>query len=125
MKKPTDSELAILHALWDHGPATVAEVIGTVGGKKPMGYTTALKFLQIMHEKGLVKRDESRRQHVYRAALPPGRMRKALVGDLIDRAFGGSAAQMVLHALGARKVGEAEIAEIREMLDAMAKGGEE
>ena len=117
--KPTASELAILNVLWDRGPGTVREIHAECGG----GYTTVLKMLQIMTEKGLVKRDESDRAHIYRPALERKVTQNQLVGDLLDRVFGGSASQLVLRALSEHKASKKEIAEIRKMLDRMEKHG--
>jgi predicted transcriptional regulator len=115
--KPTSSELAILNVLWKLGSGTVREIHAECGG----GYTTVLKMLQIMTEKGLVERNESERAHVYRPALEQKTTQTQLVGDLLDRVFGGSASQLVLHALSERKASKKEIAEIREMLDRLEK----
>ena len=114
-RKPTDAELAILRVLWTRGPSTVREVFDALGGEG--AYTTALKLLQIMTEKGLVRRDESERTHVYTAALSQDQTQQQIVGDLLDRVFDGSAAKLVLQALEARKASPGEIAEIRTLLD--------
>jgi len=114
-RKPTDAELAILAILWKRGPSTVRDVADGLG--RDTGYTTALKLLQIMTEKGLVARDESARTHVYEAAVSADETQRHLVSDLLDRAFNGSAAQLVLQALAARKASPAELAAIRRMLD--------
>jgi predicted transcriptional regulator len=120
--RPTDAELGILRVLWDHGPATVRDVQSVLSKrqKKP-GYTTVLKLLQIMAEKGLVERDESSRSHVYRARLPAEQTQRQLVGDLLERAFGGSARKLVMQALAAKKTSAAELAEIRWLLDQLEK----
>jgi predicted transcriptional regulator len=114
-KKPTDAELAILRVLWARGPSTVRQVAEALG--KDTGYTTALKLLQIMTEKQLVVRDESERTHVYAAASTEDQTQRQLVSDLVDRAFGGSAAKLVLQALAAKKATPAELAEIRKLID--------
>lgn len=114
-KKPTDAELAILRVLWARGPSTVRQVAEALG--KDTGYTTALKLLQIMTEKQLVVRDESERTHVYAAASTEDQTQRQLVSDLVDRAFGGSAAKLVLQALAAKKTTPEELAEIRRLLD--------
>jgi BlaI family penicillinase repressor len=114
---PTDAELEILGVLWARGPSTVREVQEELGSRREVGYTTALKLLQIMHEKGLVRRDESARTHVYEAAVAQERTQNALVGDLLDRAFGGSASALVLGALAAKPASREELAEIRRLLD--------
>ena len=116
--KPTASELAILNVLWRRKSGTVREIHSDCGG----GYTTVLKMLQIMTDKGLVERDEAERAHVYRASLQREETQGQLVGDLLDRVFGGSAAQMVMQALSGRKASRDEIAQIRQMLDRMEGG---
>ncbi len=115
--RPTDAELAILRVLWEHGPCTVRRVQESLGRDKPTGYTTALKLLQIMTEKGLVLRDESRRSHVYRARSSEEHTQRQLVGDLIRRAFGGSARKLVVQALASKEASAEELAEIRQLLD--------
>jgi BlaI family penicillinase repressor len=114
---PTDAELEILGILWDRGPSTVRSVHDVLNARKPVGYTTALKFLQIMHEKGLVRRDERTRTHVYEATVARQQTQSALVNDLADRAFGGSASALVLGALTAKPASADEMAEIRRLLD--------
>jgi predicted transcriptional regulator len=114
-KKPTDGELAILRVLWERGPSTVRQVAEALG--KETGYTTALKLLQIMTEKRLVVRDETERTHVYAAAYTEDQTQRQLVTDLVERAFGGSAAKLVLQALAATKASPEEMAEIRKLLD--------
>ena len=115
--KPTDAELAILHALWDLGPSTVRAVQERLAADRPTGYTTVLKLLQIMTEKGLVVRDTSQRTHVYRASRSAQQTQRQLVGDLLARAFDGSAARLVMQALATRPASRAELDEIRELLD--------
>jgi len=115
--RPTDAELALLRVLWTRGPSTVRQVHEVVSAKRPTGYTTVLKVLQIMTEKGLVERDERARTHVYRAKLSAAETQRQLVGDLVDRAFGGSAAALVMQALAARRATPEELAEIRRLLD--------
>ena len=119
LPKPTDAELAILRVLWERGPSTVREVTDAVQEERGTGYTTALKLMQIMTDKGLVQRDDSNRSHVYEAVVPAEVTQRQLVGDLLDRAFGGSAQQLVLQALSGRKASRADLAEIRKLLDAM------
>jgi BlaI family transcriptional regulator, penicillinase repressor len=114
---PTAAELEILAVLWERGPSTVREVQEALNARKAVGYTKALKLLQIMFEKGLVQRDESARTHVYAAALDREPTQNALVKDLAERAFGGSASALVLGALSAQPASRAELAEIRRMLD--------
>jgi len=121
--RPTPAELLILRVLWKQGPSTVREVHERLEHERPTGYTTALKLLQIMTEKGLVQRDETSRAHVYAARAPEDQTQQQLVRDLLDRAFGGSATKLVMHALSARKASREELARIREMLDRL-EGGE-
>lgn len=111
---PTDAELAILRVLWAHGPSTVREVQEHLDTEQ--GYTTVLKHLQIMHDKALVTRDESGRAHVYASAVAESDTQRRLVDDLLDRAFGGSAQQLVMRALSAGDVTEDELDQIRDLL---------
>lgn len=115
--KPTDAELAILRVLWERGPSTVRQVQQVLDRVRPTGYTTVLKFLQIMIDKGLARRDETGRSHVYRARLSQDETQRQLVGDLLDRAFAGSSARLVMQALSSRKASADELAEIRRLLD--------
>lgn len=115
--KPTDAELGILRVLWQIGPATVRDVHARLAAERNTGYTTVLKLLQIMTEKGLVQRDETGRAHVYRAAHSEEQSQRHLLRDLADRAFGGSTQKLVLQALSARPASPEELAEIRRMLD--------
>lgn len=115
--RPTPAELEILTVLWERGPSTVRSVQERLGQQRATGYTTVLKLLQIMTDKGLVQRDEQSRAHVYSARLPEQQTRRQLVHDLVDRAFGGSASQLVLHALSGRKATPEELAHIRALLD--------
>lgn len=117
LPRPTDAELAILRVLWRRGPSTVRQVLEELGGET--GYTTVLKLMQIMTEKGLVTRDESERTHVYEARLPEEETQKQLVTDLLERAFSGSATKLVMQALSARKASAKELAQIRALLDEM------
>jgi BlaI family transcriptional regulator, penicillinase repressor len=119
-RRPTDAELAILRVLWTHGPNTVRRIAEILG--RESGYTTVLKLLQIMTEKRLVVRDESERTHVYAAASTEDQTQRQLVADLLDRAFDGSAAKLVLQALSSRKTSRAELDEIRKLLDARSGG---
>lgn len=121
LPKPTDAELAILRVLWERGPSTVREVTDAIQEERGTGYTTALKLMQIMTDKGLVQRDDSNRSHVYEAVVPAEETQRQLVGDLLERAFGGSAQQLVLQALSGRKASRADLAEIRKLLDEMEK----
>ena len=115
--KPTSTELEILRVLWERGPSTVREVHDVLAQAKPMGYTTVLKLLQIMTAKGSVTRNEDTRAHVYEARQPAENTKRQLVGDLLQRAFGGSASQLMMHALTGKKASREEIEEIRRMLD--------
>lgn len=120
--KPTPAELEILRVLWSRGPSTVREVHEALGDRDT-GYTTALKLLQIMADKGLVARDETARAHVYAARVEEADTQRQLVRELLDRAFGGSAAKLVMQALAARRASPEEIAGIRQMLDEMESAG--
>lgn len=118
--RPTGAELAILQVLWEHGPATVRQVheaIAEKAGDKATGYTTTLKLMQIMAEKGIVSRDETSRTHIYAARLPQQHTQRQLVGDLITKAFGGSAARLVMHALSTHPASKEELAEIRRLIE--------
>lgn len=121
--RPTDAELGILRVLWQRGPSTVREVQAELERATPTGYTTVLKQLQIMTDKGLTVRDEATRAHVYRAREPQADVQEHLVGDLVDRAFDGSASQLVLRALSARPASSVELAEIKKLL-AELEGGQ-
>jgi predicted transcriptional regulator len=114
-RRPTDAELAILRVLWMRGPSTVRDVFDALGGEG--AYTTVLKLLQIMTDKGLVRRDDTERTHVYEAAYSEDQTQKQLVIDLLARVFDGSAAKLVLQALEAGRTTPGELAEIRELLD--------
>lgn len=113
--RPTDGELAILNVLWQRGPCTVRQVQEQL--PQGTGYTTVLKLMQIMTEKGLLTRDESQRSHVYQARHKQGQMQRRLVKDLMDRAFTGAADKLVQHAIAARRLTPEELAEIRKLLD--------
>ena len=115
--KPTDAELAILNVLWERGASTVRDVHEELSRTQATGYTTVLKLLQIMTEKGLVVRDESQRAHIYEARYSEQRTQRQLLGDLLDRAFGGSPAKLVMQALSGRKTSAEELSAIRELLD--------
>jgi predicted transcriptional regulator len=117
LPRPTDAELAILRILWERGPSTVRQVHEALSAERPSGYTTALKLLQIMTDKGLVRRDESDRTHDYTARLSEEQTQRQLDGDLLDRAFGGSAMKLVMQALSTRKASPEELAQIRALLD--------
>jgi predicted transcriptional regulator len=120
--RPTDAELEILTVLWSRGASTVRDVHEAIAQRKPTQYTTVLKMLQIMAEKGLVRRDERQRAHVYQASRPREWTQSQLAGDLLQRAFGGSSKGLLMGALSARKASPEELAEIRRMLDDYEKG---
>jgi len=115
--RPTESELEILQALWAKGLATVREVHEDLAKTKDVGYTTTLKLMQIMHEKGLVKRDDSMRTHVYQAAVNKENTQKHLLSKMIDSLFGGSSTQLVIQALGENKASPEELEKIQALLD--------
>lgn len=121
LPKPTDAELAILRVLWERGPSTVRQVREVLDRARPTGYTTVLKMLQIMTEKGLVQRNASARTHVYQSRLSEGETQRQLVTDLLDRAFGGSAAKLVMQALASKKASPDELREIRALLELRRK----
>jgi BlaI family penicillinase repressor len=120
--RPTDSELEILTVLWSRGPSTVREVHETIAARKPTQYTTVLKLMQIMAEKGLARRDEKQRAHIYSAARPREWTQRQLAGDLLQRAFNGSAQSLMMGALSARKASKEELSELRRLLDEYEKG---
>ncbi len=119
LPRPTESELAILRILWRLGPGTVRQVVEA--SAPGTGYTTILKLLQIMTEKGLVERDDSERTHVFSPAQPEETTQRQLVDDLLQRAFGGSAQKLVLQALSGRKPSRQELAELRQLLNSLEK----
>lgn len=114
--RPTDAELAILRVLWERGPSTVRDVHEVLSHTQPTGYTTVLKFLQIMTEKGLVVRDESQRAHVYEPRCSEQKTQRQLLRDLMERAFGGSPGKLVMQALSTEKATPAELSAIRDLL---------
>ena len=117
--RPTDAELAILRVLWERGPSTVRQVHEVLSTPdRPTAYTTALKLLQIMTEKGLVRRDESDRTHVYHSRLSEEQTQRQLVRDLLERAFGGSPSKLVMQALNAKRATAEELSEIRKLIEA-------
>ena len=121
-RRPTDAELSILRVLWKRGPSTVREVHRELSRERAIVYTTVLKLLQIMTEKGLVSREEVGRAHVYQAMQSEEQAQRRLVVDLLDRAFDGSAEQLVMRALTARKASPEELAQIRRLLDELEGG---
>jgi len=120
--RPTDAELAILRVLWLKGPATVRQVNDVLNENRETTYTTTLKFMQIMADKGLVTRDVSERTHIYSAKLPREDTQRQLVSDLVERAFGGSAAALVLHALSAHPASPEELKDIKKLIATYQKG---
>lgn len=121
--KPTTAELEILAALWEHSPATVREIHETINKRKPTKYTTVLKFMQIMFEKGLVERDDSRKAHVFKAKQPKSETQGNLVSDLLEKAFRGSALSLVQHVLETKPASREDLDAIRRMInEAEAKG---
>lgn len=115
--RPTDAELAILRVLWSRGASTVRQVHDVLLRERPTAYTTALKLLQIMTEKGLVRRDETERTHIYQSRLSEEQTQRQLVRDLLDRAFGGSASKLVMQALASKRASAEELVEIRKLID--------
>jgi BlaI family penicillinase repressor len=122
--RPTDAELTILRILWERGPSTVRQVHEVLARDRPAAYTTALKLLQIMIEKGLVERDERDRTHIYRARLGEEQTQRQLVRDLVDRAFGGSSMKLVLQALASKRASAEELRDIRKAIDEARNKGE-
>jgi BlaI family transcriptional regulator, penicillinase repressor len=114
--KPTASELEILQVLWERGPSTVREVHETLSAKRPIGYTSVLKFMQIMTVKGTVRRNEEQRAHVYEAVQPAEKTKRQLAMDVLQRVFDGSASDLMMHALAGRKASKEEIEEMRRLL---------
>jgi predicted transcriptional regulator len=116
--QPTETELKILRLLWQRGPSTVRDIYKIFSREKEIAYTTVLKLMQIMADKGLVRRDESQRAHIYHAVLDEAGMQKQLIADLVDWAFGGSEQRLLLQLLSSKESAEA-IAEVRQLLDAV------
>jgi len=114
--RPTAAELDILRALWQLGPATVRQVHEILNAEKPCGYTTVLKFMQIMTAKGLLVRDESQRSHVYKPRVPAESTQRQLVADLLEKVCEGSAEKLMMHAFSARRVSREELTRIRRLL---------
>src|SRR6266849_2891445 len=121
LPRPTDSELEILAVLWERGPSTVRDVHTALSASKPTGYTTVLKLMQIMSEKGLVRRNETDRAHVYEARQPAEQTQRQLLRHLLDRAFNGSASRLVMQALATRATSREELSQIRRMLDDLGR----
>ena len=122
LAKPTEAELSILGVLWRRGPSTVREIWEQLNPAQQTGYTTVLKTMQIMFEKGLLKRDEAERSHVYRASLSEEQTQQQVLGHLLERVFSGSARKLVMQALAVKKATPAELAEIRKLLDELEGG---
>ena len=116
-QKPTAAELQILQVLWERGPSTVREVQEALQAEKALGYTTVLKLMQIMTAKGLVRRNEDQRAHVYEAQQPAEKTKRQLAADMLERVFDGSARELLLHALAAQRSSRKEIEELRNLLD--------
>ena len=119
--KPTEGELEILNILWEKGPSTVREVFDILTQSKESGYTTTLKLMQIMYEKGIVKRDDSSKTHIYRANVSKENTQQQLVGKMISSLFGGSSTQLVMQALGNQAPNKEELEEIQRLLDNLKK----
>ena len=119
--KPTESELEILQILWEKGKATVREVHEELSAYKDSGYTTTLKLMQIMHDKGLVERDDSSKTHIYEAVITRETTQKQMVGKMVDALFGGSASQLVMQALGTSQPSQQELEEIQQLLNNLKK----
>ena len=119
--KPTESELEILQILWEKGKATVREVHEELSAYKDSGYTTTLKLMQIMHEKGLVERDDSSKTHIYEAVITRENTQKQMVGKMVSSLFGGSTSQLVMQALGNHKTDSKELEQIKKYLEEIEK----
>ncbi|HMP79872.1 MAG TPA: BlaI/MecI/CopY family transcriptional regulator [Pirellulaceae bacterium] len=122
LPKPTEAELAILQVLWDRGPSSVRQVQDVLETERGTGYTTTLKLMQIMFEKGLLTRDDSNRSHIYAAAVSRHKTQRRFVKEMLDQVFAGSARQLVMQALAARKSTPDELNEIRKMIDELQRG---
>jgi BlaI family penicillinase repressor len=116
-QKPTASELEILQVLWTRGPSTVREVYEILGEKREIGYTSVLKLMQIMTEKGSVRRNETQRAHVYEVCQPAEKTKRGLAADVLERVFDGSASELMMHALAGRRASKDEIAELRRLIN--------
>ena len=122
VRRPTDAELTILQVLWDRGPSTVREVYKILKNSRNVGYTTVLKLMQIMTDKGLVERDENCRPQLYRPCFPREQTERQLIKDLVDRAFGGSARRLVMQALEVKKASPSELAQIEKLFNKLERG---
>lgn len=121
LPRPTEGELELLSILWEKGPSTVRDVHEAISARRPLGYTSVLKLLQIMTEKGLVEREEAGKAHIYRAAGTQQETQSQLLSDMSRRLFAGSAAQLAMHALSTQPVSEQELEEIRTLLEKKRK----
>ena len=119
--QPTDGELEVLRILWANGPSTVKQIHEQVNKDRPTVYTTTLKVMQVMHEKGLLVRDASKYRHIYKPAVPEEKAQKQLVLDFLERAFSGSTEKLMMQLLSAKKVSTKERAKIRKMLDEIGR----
>ena len=122
---PTATELAILGVLWEQGPSTVRAVHDELSRTESLGYTSVLKMLQVMHKKGLVTRDENQRSHIYHSAQPAEKTQRGLVRELVDKAFAGSAAELVVRALSSKAVSKEELDQVRAFIEQKAKEQEQ
>lgn len=120
--QPNDVELAILRVVWDRKACSVREVHEALKSQRKTGYTSTLKMMQVMCEKGLLKRDDSKRPQLYRSAVPEQQTQKKIVRDLVHKLFGGSARKLVMQAVQSQKISPAELAEIRNLLDQIEEG---
>jgi BlaI family penicillinase repressor len=123
--QPNDVELAILRVLWEHGPCSVREVHESLQSSRDAGYTSTSKMMQVMVDKGLLKRDESKRPQVYRTAVPEKQTQRQILSHLIQKVFGGSARKLVLQAVESSRIRGDELSEIRELLDKLEEEGEQ
>lgn len=121
--KPTESELEILKVLWEHGPSSVRFVNDEINKRKETGYTTTLKFMQIMLDKNLLTRNTDARSHIYDAAISQEETQRDLLGKFVDNVFGGSAMNLVMQALGDHDASKAELEQIKALIEKMEKGG--
>ena len=124
MIKPTDAELEILQTLWKEGPSTVRSVNEKLNEKREIGYTTTLKMMQLMTDKGILTRDESNRTHIYTAKISEESIQKNLLDRLMETAFGGSAMKLVMQALGNKKTSKEELEQIKNLINKIEKGGQ-
>ncbi|HXE54903.1 MAG TPA: BlaI/MecI/CopY family transcriptional regulator [Tepidisphaeraceae bacterium] len=122
LPRPTDVELAILRVLWERGPSSVRDVHNALLENRDTGYSTTLKMMQVMFDKGLLRRDESRRPQVYAPATPEEQTQKQIVDDLVQKVFGGSARKLVLRAVQSENVTSQELAEIRRLIKQLEGG---